>query len=119
MINDLFPPIEPVYDTQECMREHGISVPRVFTKLRRFGVDMDDVKRIVIGNFSGKNYSIAVLIEELTMEKIKGIASSLNELLDEFGGKKVLFYPLGQDRVESFLFNTKGFYTVYPDEGRI
>ncbi len=102
-----------IIDTKERMKEDGIHVPNVFVNLRRYGIQQDGIKKIVLGN-NGRNYSIAILVEKLSLKRIKVMHADLENIMEKFNGKMVLLYPLGFKSSESLLFNTVGYYVVYP-----
>lgn len=99
-------------DVRDQMREDRISLPQVSTYLRRWAHSKINVQRIVL-RYSGNAYSLAVLLDPLSLEGIRDTREHLMHVRDLCGGKSVFVVPLGPEQSNSTLLTSVGGYKIY------
>lgn len=90
-----------------------LSLPAISTALRRWALQQEDVEKVAIG-YIGRQYSVAVLLDNLQLERISRLYSELEHVWQKFGEYTPLLYPLGPAQRDSLLLNSADCYVVYP-----
>ena len=100
-------------DLLQQTRGDDLSLPAISTALRRWALQQDDVEKVAVG-YIGTQYSIAVLLDNLQLERISSLYSELEHVWRKFGEYTPLLYPLGPAQRDSLLLNSADCYVVYP-----
>ena len=100
-------------DLNNQTRNDALSLPAISTALRRWALQQDDVEKVAVG-YIGKQYTIAVLLHGLKLERISHLYSELQHIWQKFGEYTPVLYPLGPAQRHSLLLNSADCYIVYP-----
>lgn len=105
--------VEPKSDVSRQLIIDGLSRPRISTILRRWALSHEAVRRVVLYH-TGVRYSVAVVIEEPTFDRIREFNIDLIALLDELFPPAIApsTYVVGPEFADAPMFRRYGAITV-------
>lgn len=96
----LVPAAPPV---QEQMRQDGLDLNTIADDLEAWGREQPDVNSIEV-DYSGRWYSISVLLDELSEERVTDIYLAAPRLARLFGDYKPVLHVFGPKQKDSFSY---------------
>jgi len=100
-------------DLFQQTRGDELSLPAISTALRRWASQQDDVEKVAVG-YIGKQYTVAILLERLQLERVSLLYAELEHIWWKFDEHTPLLYPLGPAQRNSLMLNSADCYVVYP-----
>ena len=112
--------IEPHSDVSARLVEDGLSRPRVSTLLRRWALEHEDVRRVVLYH-TGTRYCVSVLLMHATFDRIRETNRELVGLVRELIPDSVMpeVYTVGEDHSDAPMFRRFGSVAIIDKSSKV
>lgn len=106
------------FDLRLQMDADNLSLSEIAGRLRRCAECHDDVEKVSI-HYTGRRYSVVVVLRELCEKRLSEIYESFEQTCQEYGVHRPITTVLGPQQRDCFAISAVDSYSVYPSGGRL